>query len=216
MRKLVQRQVLARALPGGVAIASSCVPFIWVSTPPGAARTLQLAVLPPVSVFLLQVTVAWGEPGRGNEWLPERFARRKWPLLWGLAVAMSVAAFFFLDPLVERHLPGQFPSSAIQLFSSLPWVALFQPLFLVAGTYAFAFRISGRPVVGVATVVILHQVIPFLQFHGTVETANLAFFLLISGTYGLTLGWAYRVYGLTGPAVLAAVSQLRHGVRLLS
>jgi len=186
-----------------------------MSSSTGLLRLMQLIALPPICVFLLQVTLAWSGPPYQLKWRYMVTPLHKWLALVLLALLMGAAWLVCLDPFIKQSLPGYFPDSWLKLLTTLPWTALFQPLFLVSATYAFALRIGGKPTVAMVAVVLCHQVIPLLQFQETIASSELAVFLLMSGFHGLVLCCAYRIYGLPGPVILVVVSQLRHVSRLI-
>lgn len=213
MRKLIQQDTVIPAVLGGLLIALLCLPFIRLMSPPGLLCRAQMIVLLPITILLLQVSLAWsGECGPiPHPWFAT--AMHRWTALVLVSVCLSVFSYIVADPFLRRYTPAHLPPSFRHLLVGLPWFVLFQPLFLVAGTYAFALRLSGRPIVGAAAVVVLHQFIPFLQLHDSVPVGILAVLLLFSGLYGLLMAAVYRFYGLPGPVIVTLITQLRHVFR---
>ena len=214
MRELFKLRTLRLAGPVGVVVALACTPYILHASEPGLLRVMQLVALPPISIVLLQISIAWTPHRRPYEVLACFGSPRSGVTLAGLGVLLSCGAMVLLDPFIGRVLPRYFPASPWLLVLSLPWIALFQPLFLVASVYAFACRLTRRPLWAVAAVILAHQGILLLQVKG-MSTGLVPGLLLAAGLYGLVLAWSYHAHGLCGPAVIALLSQARHALRFL-
>ncbi len=216
MRDLMKLKTIQVAVPAGLAITLLCVPFILIRTPAGRLRTMQLAFLAPLAIVLFQAGVAWTPHVPGARMLRMDFTRRDIAQLLTVTAILTLFAHICIDPLLAVVLPGYFPKSLKSLFAGLPWMALFQPLVVICGSYAFAARLTRRPTVCLIAVVVARQGILLLQLGKDGRTGYLpALLLAVTGLYGLILGWSYRCYGFVGPAVIACLSQLRHVFRFL-
>jgi len=215
MRELIKRGIISSALSAGLAVSVLCIPFLCATTPPGTLRILRIAVLCPLAVVLFQIGLAWTPLAEGRAMIRRDLpASIYWRLaLFGLVIACLAALIF--DPLLARTIPSYFPSSVPRLLCGLPWVALFQPLVFVAACYAFAARLTRRPVAAMVAVVLGHQGLLLLQLKDGIPVHLAAALLIVSGTYALILGASYRQYGYVGPAIIAFISQLRHILRFL-
>ena len=215
MRDLVSRRTLKIALPSGLAIAATCMPFLVAMTPLGTLRTLRLTAVAPLSIVLCQIGVAWTPRADGTPMMRVRFPVALWLRLLLAGAALALLAGVCVDPLLSAFLPAYFPDSVQALVLSLPWVGLFQPLVFVVGCYAFAARLSGNAVTSLVAVVLGHQGLVLLQLAADLPAHATALLLLSAGTYALAMGWSYRLYGFAGPAVLALSVQTRHFARFL-
>ena len=215
MRALRQARLLAVAAPTGVGMALLCVPLILADTGSSTLRLLQLLALPVLCVFLVQVALAWTPAhvrltvgrGRASPW-------RQWAELAALALLMT-ALRLLTDQWLRRLLLVPEIGDWGAFCRKLPFASLVQPLFLVVAVYAFAVRLSARPLRALVAVLLVHQLVVLLQFGQRLDGGALAAMLVVAGMQGLIMGAAYCRYGLTGPIVLAAVSYGRHAAYLL-
>ena len=200
-------------------VFAACLPYISATTPAGPLRDARMSLLFPVVVVLAQACSAWiGE--RREEWLATapKVARHGWSLwsvLVGTAVLGALVAMLVIDPLLVRHVPTSFPQTMREFFVTLPWVALFQSLVLVAGTFAFAYRLSRRVYVAITAVVLAHQILLVLQFWGFLSPMVLVCLVLMAGIQGFVGALSYYCCGLAGPVLISALCYLRHIFRLL-
>ena len=215
MRALLKPRLLMVTVPLGAALALLCVPLIRTETPAAALQVLQLGALPVLCMLLLQAALAWtpvavrrlpGGPGGGSAW--------RWLELAALAALVTVlrtGSDLWLHRLLfipEIRDWGAF-------WRKLPFACLVQPLFLVVGVYAFAFRLSRQLQVPLVAVVLVHQTVVVLQFGRLLATVPLAGLVGLAGVHGFLSAVAYERYGAGGPFVLAALSFARHAGYLL-
>lgn len=215
MRDLMKPETLKRALPAGLGTFLMCVPFVVVMTPPGQLRTLRVAFLAPVMILLFQVGMAWTPLAGGKDMLRldlDRIACRRLAIL---SLVLACVTGICVDPTTARFFEGHFPASLYELLLGLPWVVVFQPLVLVVGAYAFAARLTRRPVVALVAVVVAHQGMLMLKAGEQVPVSTRALLVMAVGVYALIAACAYRAYGFVGPVVIELVGQLRHVLRLL-
>lgn len=215
MRELVKREIVSSALGAGLVVSVLCIPFLCTMTPPGTLRTLRIAALCPLSIVLFQIGLAWTPLAEGRAMVRRGLPANTYGRLALFGLLLACLGALIVDPLIARALPSHFPSSLAELFCSLPWVALFQPLVCVVGCYAFTARLTRRPVAAMAAVVLGHQGLLLLQLKDGTPVHLAATLLIVSGTYALILGASYRQYGYVGPTIIALISQLRHVLRFL-
>lgn len=216
MRELVKTSYLRASLPVSLTVFAACLPYISATTPAGPLRDARVCLLFPVVVVLAQACAAW--IGRRREaWRAAvpKVARHTWSLLVGAAVLGALVALLVIDPLLIRHVPTSFPQNVREFLFTLPWVALFQSLVLVAGTFAFAYRLSKRVYVAIAAVVLAHQILLVLQFRGFLSPAVLTCLVLVAGIEGFVAALSYYWCGLAGPVLISSLCYLRHIFRLL-
>ncbi|MBT7302455.1 MAG: hypothetical protein HN849_23190 [Victivallales bacterium] len=211
MRQLARWRTLEKGIPIGLLSAALCVPYVWRESPTESLRVLQLWALPFVLVMLAAVTVAWGgdeRPWREQLRLAGRFAVPA-------GIALGLICTVGEDRYTMAYFLDSFPKEPQDVLFALPWVGLFQVLFMVTGAFAFAFRLSRRRTVGLVVVVLLHQGVLILQPHADLPLEVLALGVLFAGLHGLVLGWSYIAVGFAGPVVVAMVCHLRHLIRIL-
>lgn len=172
---------------------------------------MQLWYLPVLTVILALVTVAWGKQERPRREQLRQAVRLALPLGLVLACLYGLGE----DRLLRPYLPGRYPTNVWAVVLALPWVGLFQTLFAVTSTYAFAFRLTRRQTAGLVAVVLAHQGLLLLQLRECLPSEILAVAVVFTGLHGLALGWSYISVGFTGPVVVAVVCHLRHLVRIL-
>lgn len=213
MRRFMDKRVMLHAAVAGVVLAALCIPYLRASTPSPALLQLRVAFLFPVFILLLQATLAWTPLAGGQSAAapPERPAAWGW-ILPAIA-ALAAVRFGILDPLIERLRPGYLPATRAEWLVTLPWVACFQPLTMIAGVYAFTARFSRNPAVCVAAVVAVRIASVFPQWPDQ-PPATLAFFLVTGGASALLFGWIYRTGRLPALAVAAFILECRHLLRL--
>lgn len=210
MRRLLAGPTLACGVPLGLLAAVSCVPYIWQATPASTLRTMQLCYLPAVTTILALVTVAWGRQER--PWREQ--LRQGGSLALPLGLILACIYSLFEDRYLREYLPGRYPTNVWAVVLALPWVGLFQTLFVVTSTYAFAFRLFRRQTVALVAVVLAHQGLLLLQLHAYLPAEVLTIAVVFTGLHGLALGWSYISVGFAGPVVVAMVCHLRHLVRI--
>ncbi len=209
MRRLVQREVMTRAVPAGTLLALACIPYLHSATPHPALFQLRTACLFPISILLFQVTFAWTHLAAGRSYVGWR-ARLRGALPWALATPVAAAyAALFLDRSLADVLPGYFPGSFGELAIELPWTAGFQVLAFVAAVYAFAVRLWPRPWVGMVAVVLARQALIMAQLAGRLPPGTALHVEVFAGLVAWLLAAAYRDQGFLGAAAVSAVFSLR-------
>ena len=202
-------------MPAAALVTVCCLPYILSTTPSGTLRTLRVAFFPPVAAILFAVTFAWTPGVAGGIGLQDSRRLPAYAILIVAGLVHALITWFCVDPIVSSRVPSYFPVSPSRLVLALPWVSMFQPLFLVAGVYAFAYRLSTNGAFAVAAVSLAHEGFLFMQYGSALPAPQLAILVLVTGMYGLMQGCLYTVFGLPGPFVLALLSYSRHALRFL-
>ncbi len=215
MRNLMRKTTLFYAVPTGVLIAITCLPYLYSKTDDAQLLQLRIAFLFPLAILVAQVAVAWRASDSGTDVYYTAALKKSWPLLLALGIGMSVFSFIVVDPLLKTIRPDFFPQSLSAWAESLPWKALLQPLLLIIAPYAFALRLTRREWAGFVLALLVQQCILFSQLWSSNPVTAAMLVLLSGGVYTLIKTWCYTRWGLAGPVVLVICIQLRHLVRLL-
>jgi len=215
MRKLMSRKVLTGATWAGVVTALLCLPYVCMETPPGEMRVLRIGFLLPVTILLYQVAIAWSPIPDGQPMLREP-CRRDLHTAIAAGVVLGCLKWLAVDMWLQQWAPGGRANTLAELFAELPWVALFQPLAVVAAVYAFAVRLSRRPLWAKFAVILAYQGLLAAQLDGIQMPVNAKLaILLLAGLVGLVLGTLYQRMGWAGAVIVSTIVHLRHVFRIL-
>lgn len=215
MRNLMKRRVVVSAFLAGMATSLLCVPFLVLKTPPGSMRTLRVASLVPVTVILYQVSIAWTSFAPNCRIYYPEISGRSYGRFLLLAALLTLSVSLVIDPILNDLRPGYYPDSIKEVIFALPWVALFQPLFLVLGVFAFTARLTKRTTPALVAVLITHQVLLSLQLESGIDTKTHAMLLLLAGAHGMIMAWSFFYYGAPGPMIISLTLHLRYFARFM-
>ncbi len=205
MKRLCDIRLLPESTLVGAVIAVMNIPYLQQAGIPRIGLTS--AVLGSVSLVMWQAHRAWSSP-----FIRERiydngrtFGSRAIAAFYAPIFLIQI---FFIDPWLAREIPGFRPADIREIVVSIPWVMLFQPLFLVAAQYAFSFRITGRHSMSMLIVVLLNQLLTMTKswdFSGAVLAAT----VILSGVQSLFMVKVYQRSGFIGPALLSGLIYAR-------
>lgn len=205
MRQVLNPAHLPRSLAAATLVSMACTPALLVRLPPPLAFSQALALW-CLCLLMWQICQGWTPDcwrGRGA-WKGRRF---RWVV--SLMVLITVAHLVVLDSWLAGRIPGFRPEDLQTYLATLPWVGLFQPLFLIATPYAFGWRLTRNERAGIALVIVFSQCIGVAQAwqYGSWPMTAVA---LGAGLRSALLVIAYRETGIGGVSLLAALYYSRH------
>lgn len=211
MRQFISRQHWPHSAAAAAIITLACIPYLR-SGLIGGAQVLIFAI---VNLVLWQVYRAW-TPAEIRARSPRRLLDFSAPanalLAAGLAIMLADGIWF--DALLESRGHSVWPTDFSRLAATLPWMALFQPLFFVAAMHAFAVRIVRHPVAAVVLVVLFAQGVT-MGVSTSLSVSMLAFVVFHSGLKYLYFTLCFRHAGFAGLAIVSALIYCRHVVHLI-
>ena len=202
------RPVVLQALLGGVVLAAACVPYLLSQRQPQVLLLLRLVLLFPLTILLLQATLAWTGLAAGCEAFPRSRPLLVWLKFAVLAEVLAAVYGGVVDPALAPLQPGYYPAGFTEWLTGLPWVVAFQPLVLVAAVFAFAVRLSGSPVAAIAAVAVIRQAAVVYHWH-SLPPLSLFLLLLLAGLHGVFVAVAYRRLGYPGAVLVALLLEAR-------
>ncbi len=209
---MMQAKIVVWALLLGSLVACLCLPYLHWKTPEPRLFLLRAHLLFPVAIILAQAALAWTPRIPGRNFVPPAWNRRQWLAIAVLALLAAMLLWRFLDPQVGRLYPGLLPRGWRACLLTLPWTALFQPLLLVAGVYAFAVRLTRREPVATAAVVLVHGLL-LAQLRAGLEPFWFAANLLGGMLFALFQATAYKWQGYPALAAIGLITGLRFLLR---
>ena len=211
MRKLVAITNLRAAVVGGILLTAACTPYLLGKSPDPTLAAWRVGLLLPVATALLLMAIAW------THFLPQGDAAsavRPFLLLLFVGTVLEALHSLLIAPMLAALRPDYYASTLTGWIVELPWLAVFQPLVLVAGVYAVVFRLSRRAGVAIAAVVLVRQLAAWNQWQDSLGTLQIILVLVMAGAQGLLLGVAYRRLGFPMLVVLGVLTALRGVARL--
>ena len=214
MRDLCRTELLPRSLLGSAVVCAASTPY--VVTQHSEPSVYLLAALFVLATVIWQIVLAWTPASVHRLRGPPPWAERPAFALLAAAVAgLAVACHLYVDPRLRSVLPGYGATDFRELWLTLPWLASFQALFLVAFAFAFAYRFSRSTTVGIVAVVLLSQRVGFLQARD-LPGPVLATATVLAGLKALLLGFCYVRTGFLGVGLASALLHARFAVHLLT
>ena len=214
MRRLIERDVIIRAVAAGLALGALGLPYVTAHTHRPELLPLQMAFLTPTAIVLFLIAVAWTPLAGSGACFRVPRAGRDW--LWIVPLLLAAAALraFWLDPMVESVKSGFIPPTPAVWLRDAPWIAGFQPLVLVAAVYAFTARLTGRPSFSIAAVVVLSALASWNHWTAAAPLPQ-ALFLLAAGFGAMLFAWIYHRAGWWGLCAAVLLMYMRFLPRYL-
>lgn len=214
MRDLCRTSLLPRSLLGGAVVSAASAPHVVTQHP--EPSPFLLAALFVLATVIWQIVLAWTPTDVHRLRGPVPWAEgRTFTLLAFATVGVAAACHVYVDPRLRSVLPEYGAADFRELWLCLPWLASFQALFLVAFAFAFAYRFSRSRAIGVAGVVLLSELVGFLQARD-LPGSTLAAVTVLAGVKALLLGLCYVRTGFAGVGLASALMHSRFAIQLLA
>jgi hypothetical protein len=202
MKQFLSFSKLKKSVVAGSLITIACLPYLMYTQTPFLG--LKISAMFTVNVVLWQVYQAWTEAEIINKTLRNLIFGKHFYILLAIYFPILMIHIIWLDDWFVTHGIDFRPKTHYEFLVMLPWVTLFQPLFLVSGQYAFAMRIFGNVGISVAVVVLFSEFIAYLQL--TMASAHVSSTgILMTGLHALYFGVCYRFTGFIGLSIVSGL-----------
>lgn len=157
MRAFTNPRLLPASLGGTVLLTGLCLPYLYRvhdHQHPELARAGVVVMFMVVTLIMWQARLAWTPPAiqaapHWRTWQPKAVA-----VIVLLLAVLAAFSMLVVNPrlmAMQAYVP---PQTRLEALLTLPWYALFFPLACIAFPYAVVLRVTRRPVVAWAAVVL--------------------------------------------------------------
>ena len=213
MKDLCRTSLLPRSLLGSAIVCAASAPYVVTQHPEPSGYLL--GALFVLATVIWQIVLAWTPASVHRLRGPAPWAEpRAFTLLAVAGVGLGAACHLYVDPRLRSALPQYGASDFRELWFCLPWLVSFQALFLVAFAFALAYRFSRSTTVGVVAVVLLSELVGFMQAKD-LPGSVLAAVTVLAGAKALLLGFCYVRTGFAGVGLASALIHSRFAIHLV-
>jgi len=161
-----------------------------------------------INILMLQIYQTWTPIDIQKKTFRTLISGKKFYFLMILYITFLIFQILWLDVWFTRNVLHFKPESFLEFMITIPWILLFQPLFLYAFQYAIAYRLSQKILISLSYVVLFNILIAYMKISVS-DSKMLSLICAASGIQSIFFAMSYYYTGFIGLSILSGLIYAR-------